>query len=133
MPVRLAKNFLYGDLTYRVRRAIFNVYNTLGYGHRESIYQKALVKEFTTLAIPYEEEKPLSVYYNQEKVGTYRPDFLVDDRVVVEIKAVPYVTKEMEKQLVYYLRGTSYKLGMLANFGGSKLAIKRLIWDVNYR
>ena len=86
MPDRLVKSLIYGELTYKIRRAFFNVYNTLGYGHRESVYQNALEKEFAALSIPYEKEKSLDVFYNKDKVGIYRPDFLIDDKVIVELK-----------------------------------------------
>lgn len=120
-------DLLYSNLTYRVRGALFAVYNELGYGHKESLYQKALVAEFESISLPYKREVPLKVTYKGEQVGNYRPDFLIDDKVVLEIKAVEFIPKTFETQLVNYLKATDFELGMLVNFGSSKLYIKRLI------
>lgn len=131
MSKRLVKNFLYGDLTYKVRGAMFKVHKTLGSGHKESVYHKALAKEFDLIGISYKTEKSLPVVYEGVKVGTYRPDFIVDDKVLIELKAVPILPIQAERQLSYYLRGTPYKLGLLVNFGSSSLFIRRKIWDQN--
>lgn len=128
MPKRLVDNLLYEDLTYKVRGAIFKVYNTLGFGHRESVYQKALATELATQRIPFREQPKLNIIYNNVKVGTYTPDFTVSDKIIIEIKSVEFLPKQAEKQLIYYLKGTNYKLGLLVNFGTSELVIKRKIW-----
>lgn len=119
---------IYADLTYRIRGAIFNVYNELGYGHKEEVYQKALAKEFENLTIPYQREKNLSVQYKGEHVGNYRPDFVIDDKVIIELKAVEFMPKTFETQLLHYLKTTGFQLGLLVNFGSPKLNIRRLIW-----
>lgn len=124
---------LYADLTYKIRKAAFNVYNELGFGHKESIYQKALEKELKEAKIPYKKEMSLAVNYKGEKVGNYRPDFIIDDKIIIEIKAVAFMPKEFETQLINYLKSTKYQLGLLINFGSSKLQIKRLIWTNNPR
>lgn len=124
----IGKNFLYGELTYKVRRAIFNVYNNLGYGHRESVYQGALAKELKKQGVSFEREPTLAVYYQGDKVGTYKPDFVIEGKIILEIKAVPFLNRQMEAQLVYYLKGTNYRLGLLVNFGSDKLKIVRRIW-----
>src|SRR3989338_1229264 len=103
---------LYQDLTYKIRGTVFNVYNILGPGHKESVYNKALQKEFTSQNLKFVSEKSLDVFYKDEKVGVYRPDFIVEDKVLVEIKALDFLAREAKKQLDYYLRGTSYKLGL---------------------
>lgn len=119
---------LYEDLTYKIRGAVFQVYNTLGFGHRESVYQKALEREFKKRKISFEAEPVLSIWYDNEKVGIYRPDFVVEKKIIVELKSAQFLSQDCEKQLVYYLKGTSFKLGLLINFGASKLVIKRKIW-----
>lgn len=119
---------IYEDLTYKVRGAIFKVYNELGFGHKESVYCKALAIEFNKQEIPHKEEPRLEIKYDGVNVGVYVPDFLIDDKVIIEMKSVDFLPKEAEKQLVYYLKGTSYRLGFLVNFGGSKLEIIRKIW-----
>jgi GxxExxY protein len=122
------KKLMYANLTYKIRGAIFNVYNTLGPGHKEQVYQKALAKELKETGIPYKREEPLEVSYKGEKVGNYRPDFVVKNKVILEIKAVEFMPKFYEQQLVHYLKSTNFKIGFLVNFGAPKLVIKRLIW-----
>lgn len=119
---------LHANLTYNIRGAIFHVYNTLGFGHKELIYHKALVIEFKKRNILFKNEVSLPVYYEEEKVGTYQPDFVIEDKVLIEIKALPFITKAAEVQMVYYLRGTRYNLGLLVNFGSKKLEIRRKVW-----
>ena len=124
---------LYEDLSYKIRGCCFTVYNTLGFGHKEDIYQKALELELAKQKVKYEAQKSLTIYYDDKKVGNYRPDLIIDDKIIVEIKAVEYIPKNFEQQLIYYLKGTNFKLGFLVNFGSSKLYIKRLIWSTNYQ
>ena len=119
---------LYGELTYRIRGAMFEVHNVLGPGHKESLYQKALAKEFDERKIPFVREKGLDISFKAEKIGVYRPDFIVDEKIVIEVKAVPYLVRNAEVQMSYYLRGTGYELGLLVNFGAKKLDIRRRIY-----
>lgn len=123
------RRLLYGDLTYQIRGAMFAVHTALGPGHKESVYHKALAKEFTLTGIRFVTEKALDVSYKDEKVGVYRPDFVVDEKVIIEIKAVPFLAKNAESQMSYYLRGTNYQLGLLVNFGSKRLDIRRRIYS----
>ena len=125
---KVKMGLLYEDLTYKVRGAIFNVYNELGFGHKESIYQKALIKEFEALKIPYKQEVGLDVKYKDDIVGKYRPDFTIENKIIIELKSVEFMPKSYENQLIHYLKTTGYSLGLLVNFGSSRLYIKRLIW-----
>jgi len=118
----------FGDLTYKVRGAVFEVYNTLGYGHKEQVYQKALEKEFKKRNILYKKEENLDVKYKGEKVGNYRPDFVVEDKLIIELKAVEFMPKTYEEQLIHYLKTTGFPVGLLVNFGQPKLFIKRFLW-----
>lgn len=123
------KELIYADLTYKVRGAMFNVYNTLGFGHKEQVYQKALEEELRLQNIPYKKQENLSVKYKNVLVGKYIPDLTIDDKIILELKSVEFMPKTFEEQLVYYLKTTGYKLGLLVNFGSSRLQIKRLIWS----
>lgn len=123
------EDYLYKELTYEIRGAFFEVYNTLGPGFKEIIYHRALIKEFTLRNIPFEEKQKLQIFYKGEKVGTYEPDFVVDSKVIVEIKSMNNMLKIHEVQLFYYLKGTKYKLGFLVNFGAENLEIIRRIFD----
>ncbi len=130
---RISTDLLYADLTYRVRGAIFNVYNELGFGHKEQVYQKALGKELHSINLPHKQEVDLAVKYKDEVVGKYRPDFVIDQKIIIEIKALDYMPSSFEDQLLHYLKTTGFKLGLLVNFGTPKLYIRRLIWTNNPR
>jgi len=120
-------NFLYEDLSYKIRGCVFDVYNALGFGHKEVIYQEALAIELKKKNIAFEKEKILPVIYENKKIGVYKPDFVIEDKIIIEIKAVPIMPKSFEAQLTYYLKGTNYKLGFIINFGSTKLDIRRRI------
>lgn len=122
------KKLIHADITYKIRRAIFNVFNQLGFGHKEQVYQKALEKEFKEIKLSYKKEESLNVTYKNEIVGNYRPDFIVEEKVIVEIKSVEFMPKSFESQLIHYLKTTNFKVGLLVNFGAPQLVIKRLIW-----
>lgn len=125
----MTTDLLYQDLTYRVRGSIFKVYNTLGFGHKEVVYCKALAIEFRKEAIPFNREIPIDVIYENEKIGVYRPDFVIGNKILMEIKALPFMGKDPETQLLYYLKGTNFPLGLLVNFGANKLDIRRKVWS----
>lgn len=121
------KRLIFEDLTYKIRGCIFNVYNSLGFGHKENVYQKALELELQNNGISYESQKILNVYYKERKVGVYVPDLIIEQKIILEIKATEFDIKRFETQLLNYIKGTNYKLGLLVNFGKEKLSIKRLI------
>jgi GxxExxY protein len=123
-----ADPLLHQEITYKIRGAIFNVYNTLGFGHKEAIYHKSLAIELKKTGLSFSDEQSLDVMYGEEVVGKYKPDFVVENAVIIELKAVPFTPKEAETQIVYYLKGTGYNVGLLVNFGSSKLEIKRKVW-----
>ena len=88
-----------------------------------------MAKEFQRQGISFEAEKALSIFYLGEKVGVYRPDFVVEKKVIVEVKSMKFLPTEAEEQLIHYLKGTGFKLGFLVNFGAKRLEIKRRIWS----
>lgn len=118
---------LYKDLSYKLVGCFYEVYNKLGPGHKEDIYHKALVKEFKLQDIPYEIKKRLKIDYKGELVGIYEPDFIIDGKIIIELKSVLLMPKVYEKQLFYYLKGANYRLGYLVNFGSDKINIQRRI------
>lgn len=120
---------LYEELSYKVRGAAFNVYNSLGSGHKETVYQNALMEEFSRLGIPYEKEKSIGVRFNDKKVGSCQPDFVVDNKIIVEIRALPFIGKVEKQQVNYYLKNTEHKLALIINFGSSPIQIERIIYD----
>ncbi len=125
----MMNDFLYSELTYKVRGAIFEVWKKLGPAFKESVYQKALKIEFTNRGIPFESQKQINIIYEEEKIGIYKPDFVINNQILLELKVLPRITMLEEKQIWYYLKGTNYKLALLVNFGSSKLQIKRWIYD----
>lgn len=127
------EKLLYQDLSYKIRGCTFKVYNSLGFGHKESVYQKALGLEFKNVNLNFAIETSLPIVYQNKKIGTYKPDFIVENKIIIEIKAVPVMPKSYETQLTYYLKGTNYKLGFLINFGSNKIDIRRRIWTPNYQ
>jgi len=123
---------LYQDLSYQLRGCFFAVYNTLGFGHKEEVYQRALAEELGHRGIAFEREKSLAIGYHGKKIGEYRPDFVIEEKVVIEVKAVEFLPVAHEQQLVRYLKATNYQLGFLVNFGSKKLLIEKKIWSPNY-
>jgi GxxExxY protein len=122
---------LYKDLTYKIIGALYAVHKELGSVHKETIYHKAVAIELTNRNIAFIEEKSIEVKYKGKKIGLYRPDFIIEDKVILEIKVAPMITKAMQDQVYYYIKGTKYKLVLLANFGTAKVGIKRLIYTGN--
>ena len=122
-------DLLYGDLTYKIRGAVFNVHKNLGSGQKESVYQKALAVEFKKKIIRFKEEPALSVRYSGVNVGVYKPDFLIEGKIILEIKAVSFLIKNNFDQIKHYLMTTGYKLGLLINFGARRVQIKRIIYE----
>lgn len=119
---------LYEDESYKIRGAVFSVYKTLGCKHKESIYQKALAIALSGNGLLAEKEKRLPVLFESKNVGTYIPDFLVNEKIIIELKAKSFTTKEDIHQFWQYLKSTDYKLGFLVNFGrpGGVQIIRRI-------
>ena len=122
-------SLLYRDLTYRVRQALFEVKKQLGSGHKESVYGKALEEEFKRIKLSFSKEVRIPVLYRGKNVGTYVPDFVIENKIVMEIKSLPFVGSKEKKQLWTYLKGSLYRLGLLINFNSSGLTIDRIIYD----
>lgn len=114
-------------LTYQIRGAIFEVNKHLGPGFLESIYQKSLAIELQSVGLQVEIEKPVSVFYKQQLVGEHRLDLLVENSVILELKAQAQLPIFAEPQLINYLRATGLNVGMLVNFTFPKAHIKRIV------
>lgn len=110
--------FYYPDESYKINGAAMKVYNTLGSGFLEAVYQEALEIEFKKQGIPYEREKELKIYYDGVELSqTYRADFVCYDKIIVELKAISELDDANRSQVYNYLKATGYKLGILLNFG----------------
>ena len=120
-------------LSYDIQGAFFEVYNKYRNSYKESIYQKALEEEFTKRKIPFASQGSIPIYSLEsgKKFGSYTPDFVINEKILIEIKAQPYLPKAAEIQLVSYLKASKYEIGYLVNFGGNKLEFKRRIYTNN--
>ncbi len=123
-------NFLYKELTEKMLNAVFKVHNTLGCGFLEKVYENALVCELNKRQIKYEQQKTLKVYYEDIIVGEYIADIVIEEKVILEIKASKGLDSIFEAQLLNYLKATKLKIGYLINFGKAKVEYKRMILSV---
>ncbi len=119
--------YLHQDITQKIIKAFYKVYNTLGYGFLERVYQKALLIELRKMGFICQEEAPVKVFYEKINVGDYRADIIVEDKVIVENKASEFLCEEHEFQLINYLKATAIEVGLLLNFG-KKAEFKRKIF-----
>jgi GxxExxY protein len=115
------------ELTRSIIGAAFEVHNILGVGFLEKVYQNALAKELRLRGHQVETEMKIPVYYKSELVGDYYADILVDERVILELKALSNLTGQHEAQLLNYLKATGHKVGLLLNFGTTKVEVKRKV------
>ena len=119
------------EVTEQIIKIFFKVYNKLGYGFLEKIYENAMMLEFKKEGIPAVSRHAINVFYDGEVIGEYYADILVDNKVIVEIKASKDLVVENEAQLLNYLKATDIEVGLLLNFG-SKPDVKRKVYD-NFR
>ena len=122
------QNTKHTELTEKIIKIFYKVYNKLGYGFLEKIYEKALVIELKKEDIPVIPQSPIKVIYDDEIIGEYFADLLVEDKIIVEIKATKNFVPEHEAQLLNYLKATDIEVGLLLNFG-PKPQIKRKSFD----
>lgn len=118
---------IYRDLSFQIMNAIFEVHNTLGPGFIESIYEEALAHELTLRQIPFERQKEIVVHYKEKLVGTHRLDFVIADKIILELKAISALTDAFKQQTLSYLKATGLKLGILINFGTTKVEYTRIV------
>ena len=116
------------ELTDLILKAFYDVYNTLGYGFLEKVYENAMVLELRKKGLRLVSQAPINVYYRGSIVGEYFADLIVEDVVIVELKAAKAITVEHEAQLLNYLKATKCEVGLLINFG-PKPQVKRKIYD----
>ena len=122
------QDFKYKELTEKIIKIFYKVYNELGYGSLEKVYENAMMIDFRREGVSAVSQSAIKVYYEYEIVGEYFADLLVDDKIIVEIKAARNLALEHEAQLLNYLKATSIEVGLLLNFG-PKPEIKRKVFD----
>jgi GxxExxY protein len=116
------------ELTEKIIKIFYKVYNTLGYGFLEKIYENAMMIEFRKEGIPAVSQSPIKVLYEDEIIGEYFADVLVDRKVILEIKAAKNLVTDHEAQILNYLKATDIEVGLLLNFGPEPV-VKRKVFD----
>jgi len=125
------KDFRYKELTEKIIEIFYRVYNKLGYGFLEKVYENAMMIEFKKDSVHAVAQSAIKVQYEEEVIGEYYADVMVENNVIVEIKATKSLGMEHEAQLLNYLKATNIEVGLLLNFG-PKPEIRRKIFD-NFR
>lgn len=115
------------ELSFQVMAAVFEVHNVLGPGFLENVYEKALLTELQLRGMRAESQKPVQVLYKGKEVGSYFPDIIVNDELIIELKAIDKLSPMHEAQVLNYLKATRIKLGLLINFGKEKVIFKRMV------
>ncbi len=116
------------ELTQQIIKVFYIVYNILGYGFPEKVYERAMAIELRKMGLRVVCQQPIKVYYKGQVVGDFYADMLVEDYIIVELKATRTLAKEDEAQVLNYLNATVYEVGLLLNFG-PKPQVKRKIFD----
>jgi GxxExxY protein len=118
------------ELSYKIQKCFFNIANKYGKGLKENIYQKILAEEFKLLGLNFEEQKRIKIhsFESGKYLGVYVPDFVVENKIIVEIKATNFTTKQDIEQQLSYLRISNFEIAYLVNFCTDKLFIKRSIY-----
>ncbi len=123
-------DYLHSELTDKIINAFYEVYNTLGYGFLEKVYEKAMINELKSKGLTCSEQYKIDVFYKNKPIGEYYADIVVNDLVILELKANDSLVKENEYQLINYLKATNFEIGLLFNFG-KKPEIRRKIFTNN--
>lgn len=119
---------LHENITKKIIEAYYKVYNSLGYGFLEKVYENALKIELKRTNLKVDQQKNVKVFYNEFEVGDYFADLIVEDLVIVELKAAEILCEEHEAQLINYLKATNLEVGLLLNFG-KKAEFKRKVFS----
>ena len=120
----------YKDVTETIIGCAYRVYNKMGFGFLESVYEKCLLIELRKAGLDAESQKPITVYYDNEIVGEFIADIIVNNTIIAELKSVRRVIEAHEVQLVNYLVATGKPVGLILNFGERKVDVKRKIKDL---
>jgi GxxExxY protein len=119
------------ELTEKIIGCAYRVYNKMGSGFLESVYEKCLLIELRKAGLQAQAQQPITVHYDNEVVGEFTADIIVEDTVIVELKAIRQLARAHEVQLVNYLAATGKPVGLLINFGETKVEIKRKVKDLD--
>jgi GxxExxY protein len=118
--------YKHSEISAKVIGAAMKVHNALGNGFQEVIYQRALAIELEEAGIGFQREVEMPIYYREKNIGTRRVDFLVENELLVELKAISFIETTHHSQLLNYIIAYHLEVGLLINFGGEKLELKRM-------
>ena len=124
--IKADNNYLHSELTDKIIGCAYDVYNQLGFGFLEKVYENAMMIKLSQKELDTQQQVPINVHFEGHIVGEYCADILVNKRVIVEFKAVSALSKSHEVQLVNYLKATGIKVGLLINFGEKLKVIRRV-------
>jgi len=122
------RNFKHSDTTQEIISAAYEVYNYLGIGFLESVYEKALQIELEERGFTVSNQQAIKVFYKRKLAGDFKTDLIVNDAIIIELKAVSKINPKHEVQLVNYLRATNIEVGLVINFG-EEIKIKRRVFS----
>jgi GxxExxY protein len=124
--IRTKDNYIHSELTDKIIGCAYDVYNQLGFGFMEKVYENAMMIKLPQKGLEVVQQAPINVYFEDNLVGEYFADILVNSTVILEFKAVSALSKAHEVQLVNYLKATGMKVGLLINFGEKLKVIRRV-------
>ena len=130
--MKVTSNYLHSDITELIIKTFYKVYNKLGYGFLEKVYEKAMLIELKKLGLFVSNQTPIDVYYDEQNIGKYFADIIVNEKVIIELKAAENIAEEHECQLVNYLKATEIEVGILLNFG-KEPQFKRSVLTSDYK
>jgi len=123
----MENQLLHSSITDKILKAFYNVYNVLGYGFLEKVYENSMIIELNKMGCKVKQQHNIKVHYDNRQVGDYYADLIVDNLVIVELKAAENLCPKHEAQLINYLKATEIEVGLLLNFG-KKAEFKRKIY-----
>ena len=125
------QDLIYPELSYKLVGLAYNVHNELGHGHLEKIYQKAYAKELKEANIEFKEQAPYKVIYKEEVIGNNYLDFLIEDKIIIELKRSDFHSKKYIDQISNYIKVSNLKLAILINFTTNGVRIKRIVNELS--
>ncbi len=128
----MSENYKHSEITNLIIKAYYNVYNKLGYGFLEKVYENSMMIELKKLDLNCKNQVPIKVHYDDRIVGDYYADIIVNDLVIIELKAAKSLCEEHEIQLVNYLKATGIEVGLLLNFG-KETEFRRKVFTNRYK
>lgn len=121
------KDLIYPELSYQIVGVLFDVWNEVGFGHKEKFYQNAVSIGLKNIKLNFGEQVPMKVYYKNKKIGLYYFDFFIENKIILEIKVRNYFSKKDIEQVYSYLKSNNLKLGIIAHFTRTGVKYKRIL------